>query len=145
MEKKRKNPGNAGFTLIEMMIVIALIGTIMGWIGTRIFRNAEKAKIDQTKVQMRQVAVAIEDFNRECGFYPTSDQGLDALAKKPGGRECKNYDPKGYVSNGKIPKDAWNGDFIFESDGSKFTLKSFGKDGKAGGDDLDKDISSEDE
>jgi general secretion pathway protein G len=133
-----------GFTLIEMMIVIAVIAMIMGWVGTNIFRNYEKAKVDGTKIQMKQLGTILEDFNRECGFYPTTDQGLDALVHQPSGRECKNYDPKGYVPNGRVPKDAWGRDYLYTSDGSSFELKSLGKDGKEGGDDLDKDISSND-
>lgn len=132
-----------GFTLIELMIVIGLIVTVMGWVGTRIFRQSARAKVDQTKVVMRQLSLAIEDFNRECSFYPTTDQGLDALVTKPQGRECRNYDPKGYVSNGKIPKDAWQNPFIYESTGSTFKLTSLGADGQPGGEDLDKDISSD--
>lgn len=146
----RKPAGNLlaqnerGFTLIEMMIVIGLIATVMGWVGTRIFRQQARARVDQTKVVMRQLSLAIEDFNRECGFYPTTEQGLDALVQKPsGGRDCRNYDPKGYVSNGKIPKDAWGNDFNYESTGSTFKLVSLGADGNPGGEDLDRDVSSD--
>lgn len=133
-----------GFTLIEMIIVIGLIATVMGWIGTRIFRQQARARVDQTKVVMRQLSLAIEDFNRECGFYPTNEQGLDALVTKPvGGRDCRNYDPKGYVSNGKLPKDAWGNDFTYESTGSTFKLTSLGANAAPGGEDLDRDISSD--
>lgn len=139
--------GKQGFTLTEMLIVIALIALVGTFVTSNFMSKYQRAKVDSTKIQMKQLGVILDDFKRECGFYPTSEQGLDALVKKPtGGRECKNYDPEGYIKDRKVPKDGFANDFIYETDatGAKFVLKSLGADGKEGGEGFDKDISSED-
>ena len=146
--KKIFNPvlttAEAGFTLIEMLIVIALIGMLMAMVGTQVIRRFDESKVSSTKIQIRNLGLALDDFRRVCGFYPTTDQGLDALIKAPTGRECKGYDTEGFVRGGKIPKDAWNDDFIYTSDGSKYVIKSLGSDNAEGGEGFAKDISSDD-
>jgi general secretion pathway protein G len=132
----------SGFTLMEMLIVIALIGLMATVVGVNVIRRFDQAKVDSTKIQMKQLMVILDDFRRVCGFYPTTDQGLEALAHKPEGRECKNYDPEGFVK--KVPKDAWDHDFFFTSDGNKYILKSLGQDGQEGGEGLAADLSSDD-
>jgi general secretion pathway protein G len=134
----------SGFTLTEMLIVIALIGLIMTFVSGNIIGKFNSAKVDSTKIQMKQLGVLLDDFNRVCGFYPTTDQGLDALVKAPAGRECKNYDPAGFIKGGKVPKDGWGNDFIYESDGANYKITSLGGDNRAGGDNNDKDITSDD-
>jgi general secretion pathway protein G len=137
--------GEAGFSLIEMLIVIALIGLLGTLVAGNVIGKFNRAKVDTTKAQMRQLGVILDDFRRECGFYPLTDQGLDALVQKPaGGRECKNYDPEGYIKGGKVPKDGFGNDFLYESDGNRYKLTSLGNDGQAGGADLDADITSDD-
>ena len=135
-----------GFTLVEMLIVVAIIGGIMTLIGGNVFRQFSKARVDTTKIQMKQLGVALDDYRRECGFYPLSDQGLEALVKKPeSGRECTNYDPEGYLKEKKLPKDAWGTAFLYKSDdGSKYTIISLGADKTEGGADVNKDISTDD-
>ena len=144
MKRKPLYRNESGMTLIEMLIVIALIAFVSALVGGNVIGKFNKAKVETTKVQMRQLGVVLDDFRRECGFYPTTDQGLDALVQKPvAGRECKNYDSEGYVKGGKVPKDGWGNDFLYESDGNKFTLKSLGNDNAEGGEELDKDILSD--
>ena len=137
---------NRGFTLTEMLVVIAIIGVLGTIVTQNLMGKLARAKVDTTKNQMRQVGVILDDYKRECGFYPTTpDQGLEALLAKPtAGRECKNYDPDGYIKGKKLPKDGWGNDFNYESDGNKYALKSLGADGKEGGDDVNKDITSDD-
>jgi len=133
-----------GFTLTEMLIVIALIAMIGTFAIGQIMGNFSKAKVNASKIQMKNLGVVLDNFKLDCGFYPTSDQGIEALATKPGGgRECKNYDPNGYVKGGKIPNDGFGNPFLYESDGSKYVLKSLGNDNKEGGEGEDKDLSSD--
>ena len=136
--------GEAGFTLTEMLIVIALIAMVGTFVTVNVIGKFQRSKVDATKIQIKQLGVILDDFRRECGFYPTTEMGLDALVHKPaGGRECKNYDPEGYIKGGKIPKDGFNNDFGYQSDGNKYTIISFGNDGKEGGEGADKDINSD--
>jgi len=133
----------AGFTLIEMLIVIALIGMMATFVGLNVIKHYDQAKVDTTKIQIKQLETVLDDFRRVCNQYPTTDQGLDALAHKPtSGPDCKNYDPDGFVK--KVPQDAWGHDFVFVSDGNKYTIKSLGADGQEGGDGFNADISSDD-
>jgi general secretion pathway protein G len=133
-----------GFTLTEMIIVIALIALIGTFVTSNVIGRYNKAKIDSSKIQMKQLSTILEDYRRDCNYYPDNDQGLDALVKKPtGGRECKNYDPEGYIKGGKVPKDSFGNDFGYSSDGTKFKIMFYGRDGKEGGEGLDKDISSD--
>lgn len=132
------------FTLTEMLIVIALLAVITTLVGQNVMSKFTKGKVDTTKIQIRQLGVALDDFKRECGFYPSSDQGLDALVRKPtGGRECKNYDPEGYIKGGKIPQDGFDSDFVYESEGGKYKIISYGADGQPGGEGTDADIDSD--
>ena len=135
-----------GFTLTEMLVVIALIALVGTFVAGNVISKFGHAKVDATRIQIKQLATVLDTFKLNCGFYPTSDQGLDALVKKPsGGRDCKNYDPNGYVEGGRVPKDAWSNDFqYFSTDGNTYELKSLGSDGKEGGEGNDADISSKD-
>ncbi|MCC7442632.1 MAG: type II secretion system major pseudopilin GspG [Bdellovibrionales bacterium] len=134
--------GEQGFTLTEMLIVIALIGGVMALVGTQLIGRYQRARVDSTKIQIKQLQTVLNQFQLDCGFFPDTDQGLDALAAKPTGRECKNYDPAGYVQGGRVPKDGFNNDFLYESDGRKYEIISLGGDGKEGGEGIDADISS---
>jgi general secretion pathway protein G len=141
---KRLLTSQQGFTLTEMLIVIALIAMVGTFAISQIMSRFTSAKISATKIQMKNLGVVLDNFKLDCGFYPTSDQGLEALAQKPaGGRECKNYDAAGYLKGGKIPTDGFSNPFLYESDGSKYVLKSLGNDNKEGGDGEDKDLSSD--
>lgn len=134
-----------GFTLTEMLIVVAIIALIGTFVTGNVISKFGKAKVDSTKIQIKNLGVVLDDFKRECGFYPTTDQGLDALLAKPtSGRDCKNYDPEGYIKGKAVPKDGWSNDFVYESDGNKYVLRSLGADGQEGGQGNDADISSED-
>jgi general secretion pathway protein G len=143
-ERRKSIFGQEGFTLIEMMIVIALIALIAAFVGTNVIKKLDESRVSATKIQMKQLGVVLDDFRRVCGFYPSTEQGLDALVKAPAGRECKNYDPEGFIKGGKVPQDAWSHDFLYEASGSKYLIKSLGADNAEGGDGFDKDITSDD-
>ncbi len=140
MEKKTRKINEAGFSLIELMIVIGILGLLIGLVGPKLISNFDKAKVDTTRVQMKQIGTTLKNFRLDCGQYPTTDQGLDALVNKPAsGSECKNYAPGGYMDK-KVPKDAWDQDYLYTSDGNTFEIKSTGSDKKVEGVDYGADI-----
>jgi general secretion pathway protein G len=111
-----------------------------------VFENLQEGKVQTAKIQVKSIGDRLKEFRRDCGFFPTTDQGLDALLNKPegGGRECKRYSPTGYIDGGKIPVDPWDGEYIYESDGKAYTIISLGADNAEGGEGFDADISSKD-
>ena len=138
----KRNP-QAGFTLTEMLVVVAIIAMILGIVATNVMDKFSGAKVDTTKIQIRQLGTILDTYKLQCGFYPTTEQGLDALSKKPLSEpQCRNYDEAGYIKDGKIPKDSWDNDFQYFSDGNSYELKSLGSDRKEGGEKYAKDISS---
>lgn len=141
--QKLKN--NRGMTLIEIMIVLVILGTMASFLVTKVVQQLAKARVNQAKILISEVGKALDQFNTDCGFYPTTDQGLQSLITTPGGgRTCSNWGPEPYLK--KIPKDPWGTELVYVSaDGARYVLKSFGRDKKEGGEGLDADISSEDQ
>ncbi|HRK02055.1 MAG TPA: type II secretion system major pseudopilin GspG [Oligoflexia bacterium] len=148
MKIKQKNKGvlQAGFTLVEIMIVITLIGIVATLFVQNYTGKLEEGKRKSTKILMQQIRTALDDYYRNCNGYPTTAQGgLDALVKAPADGSCKDYDPNGYLKDRRVPKDAWDNDFIFlGDDGRTYVLKSLGADRKEGGEGNSKDISTDD-
>jgi general secretion pathway protein G len=131
-----------GFSLIEILIALTLLAVVGTFVGGKFFESLEEGKIKSTKIQMSNLDSRLKDFRRKCGFYPSSEQGLEALVTKPsGGRECKDYPATGFIDGEVIPKDPWENDFIYESDGKTFNITSYGPDGEAGGEGNNADIS----
>ena len=130
-----------GFSLIEILIALALLAGAGTFVAGKIFDSLYEGQVESTKIQMSSLADRLKEFRRHCGTYPTTEQGLEALIEKPsGGKECKRYNPGGYIEGDQIPKDPWDEDFIYESDGRKFNIYSLGQDREEGGDEKDVDI-----
>jgi general secretion pathway protein G len=136
--KKLKAVSNqAGMTLIEIMIVLAIVGGIMAVLGQNVFKNMFKSQVQQTKIVMGEVTQALQLYYVDCGSYPSSLEGLLENV----GNECSSWGPEPYMK--KYPQDAWKNDLIYEQSGSSYILKSLGRDRKEGGSGLDADITSD--
>lgn len=125
-----------GFTLVEIMIVLGILGAIFALLSGRIIGQRDKAKIQEAKIQMGQISNALSMYYNDCGKYP---QSLDALKKNDG--NCGNWGPESYYS--KKLTDPWEHPYVYEISGAEYTLRSLGRDGKEGGEGFDTDISSE--
>ncbi len=135
----------AGMSLIEILIALTLLGLAGTFVAGRVSESLNEGQVQTTKIQIRSISERLKEFKRDCNFIPTTDQGLDALIEKPtGGRECKRYAPGGYIDGNKVPQDPWGGEYIYESDGKTFEIKSLGADNAEGGEGVDADISSKD-
>ena len=140
----------AGFTLIEIMAVVVIMGMLMSLVGVAVVGQMNRARVTTTRAQISQLENALELYRMDNSRYPSTSQGLDALINKPTGTpEPRNYPPGGYLRRRDTLVDAWGSPFQYANPGTHnvhtFDLWSLGADGAAGGDDLDTDIGNWDE
>lgn len=136
-----KSLNSRGMTLIEIMIVLVIVGGLIAILGNTVIGQLGKAQTKEAAIQIKEVGKALDMFYADCGFYPSSDQGLNALVESKG--DCSNWGPDPYLK--KAPKDPWNHEYVYEQKSrSAYTLKSLGADGEEGGEGKNKDISSDD-
>jgi len=132
-----------GITLIEMMVVIVILGILATIIFTRVSDRPEQARRTKAAVEIRQMGTALELFKLDNGFYPSTEQGLDALVSQPTtGKIPKNYPESGYLD--KVPKDPWANLYVYISPGlhGDYDLESYGADGEDGGESKNRDVES---
>ncbi|EEZ01118.1 general secretion pathway protein G [Vibrio sp. RC586] len=137
MKKMRKQ---TGFTLLEVMVVVVILGILASFVVPNLLGNKEKA--DQQKAVTDIVALenALDMFKLDNSVYPTTDQGLEALVTKPTNPEPRNYRDGGYIK--RLPKDPWGNDYQYLSPGDKSNIDVFtlGADGQEGGEGTAADI-----
>jgi general secretion pathway protein G len=143
LEKHRH--GNPGFTLIEIMAVVLIIGMLSGIVGFAVFQQVDKARVVTAKTQITRLESSLELYAMDNGRFPTSEQGLEALVSEPTtSPEPVNYQPGGYIKGGELPLDPWGNEFQYESPGTNnpesFDLWCLGKDGAPGGEGLNADL-----
>ena len=141
--KNNKDKFNLGFSFIEVMVVIIILGLLSSIVGVYLFDSAEKAKSEATKTQIKGLETALDLYRLHNSRYPSSEQGLLALLKKPElGVIPKNWNGP-YLRGNNLPEDAWGNQFTYNSvDGRKYEIISLGADGIDGGEGLDEDINS---
>jgi general secretion pathway protein G len=141
---KRRNDSR-GFTLIELMVVIVILGILAGLIVPRIMSRPEEARQAKARIQIESIETALKLYKLDSGNYPTTEQGLQALVEAPSvGQLPRNWREGGYLEKGKVPKDPWGNEFVYLSPGTQgdYDLSSYGADGEQGGEGKDKDINS---
>jgi general secretion pathway protein G len=141
MPKDRRN--EHGFTLIEIMVVIIILGILASYVAVKVTGRAEQAQRTQAKVQIETLETALELYKLDNGSYPTTEQGLEALVGPPTvGRLPRNWREGGYLEKSYVPKDPWGNDYIYLSPGlhGDFDLMSYGDDGVQGGEGKDADV-----
>jgi len=131
---------NNGFTLVELLVVMIIIGLLAALVGPRFIRQEEKAKVKAAKAQIELLSTALDTFRLDVGRYPTSQEGLEALRTQPGGIE--RWD--GPYLKKDVPVDPWGKAYVYKSPGEHgpFDIISYGADGTAGGDGDNRDITS---
>ncbi len=136
---------SSGFTLIELMVVIVILGILAGLIVPRIMGRPEEAKQLKAKIQIESLETALKLYKLDNGMYPETEHGLMALIEQPeSGTIPKKWKKGGYLEKRKLPKDPWENDFVYLSPGvhGDYDLISYGADGVPGGEDKNKDINS---
>jgi len=123
-----------GFTLIELMIVIVILGLLAAMVVPSLTGKGEEAKRNLVCVQMKSIYDgALDMFKINNSMYPSTEEGLEALVKNPDPEKYPNYSASGYFKDSKLPKDSWGRPFIYINDDGHVELISLGADGKEGG------------
>ncbi|HIO90288.1 MAG TPA: type II secretion system protein GspG [Campylobacterales bacterium] len=128
-----------GFSLIEIMIVIIILGLLAGLVLPKLMGQADKAKKKIVCIQMNALKDALKNFKLDNGAYPTTEQGLNALVSNPDESRYKSYPSGGYL-DGKTPVDPWKNPYIYIYDSGNIDFISLGADGAEGGDSENADI-----
>jgi general secretion pathway protein G len=150
MERERNGRSRAlsraGFTLLEIMVVIVILGLLAALVVPKLIGRTEEAKQTQTRLQIKNIEQALQLFKLDNGFYPGTEQGIEALVRAPEiGRIPKNYRKGGYLD--RVPKDPWGSSYVYVSPGTNgdYDITSYGADESPGGEGEDADINSWDE
>jgi len=130
-----------GFTLVEMLVVITIIGMIMGLIGPRVLNYMSESKVKTARIQIQSFSNALDLFYLDVGRYPTTAEGLAALVR-PNGAIGGWAGP--YLKGGVVPNDPWNNAYVYRAPGQAgpYDMMSYGSDGQEGGTGLAADITS---
>jgi general secretion pathway protein G len=132
----------AGYTLLEVMIVVVVLGLLATLVVPRIMGRPEEARRTKAVADMKGIEQALNLYRLDNGGYPTAEQGLQALVHKPDRPPVpQHWNPDGYLD--RVPVDPWGNAYVYVPDGSRFTLKSHGADGVEGGEGRFADIVSE--
>ena len=130
-----------GFTLIEIMVVVVILGILAALVVPQVMSRPDQAKVTVAQTDITAIGAALDMYKLDNGAYPSTQQGLDALVKKPAGNPpAKNWNADGYLK--KLPVDPWGNPYQYLSPGTKgkIDLYSLGADNKEGGEDNDSDI-----
>jgi general secretion pathway protein G len=138
---ERSAGGEAGFTLVEMLVVITIIALIMGLVGPRVLNYLGESKVKAAKIQMQSFSSALDLFNLDTGRYPATGEGLGALIQSPGTIPAWNGP---YLKGGVLPNDPWGKPYVYRSPGEHgaYDILSYGSDGQEGGSGTAADIAS---
>lgn len=143
--KKGKRKMRCGFTMVELMAMLIIIGLLATLVVTKVATKIDQARVTTTKANLKVLHSAVNQFKMDTGRFPTEEEGLMALVEQPS--DVIRYEPGGYLETTEIPKDGWGNEFIYElfpETGKPFVIKSLGADGEEGGEDNDADLYSTD-
>src|SRR5699024_5710314 len=134
MQLINKRATSRGFTLIEIMVVMVILGLLVAIVAPNIMGRSDQAKVTIAQTQLKNIQSALDLYRLDNSQYPSTQQGLEALVSKPSGSpEPRNWNPDGYLKS--VPQDPWGSSFQYISPGSEgpYDLYSYGSDGQEGG------------
>ena len=141
MRWRRQPDGESGFTLIEIMVVVFILGLLVTLVAPRIVGRTDEARRTKAVADVKGIEEALHLYKLDNGSYPTTDQGLQALVTRPEtGNVPRRWNPDGYLES--VPIDPWGNPYAYLSDGNTYALKSYGADGVEGGEGKFADIDS---
>jgi general secretion pathway protein G len=142
---KWKIDREAGFTLIELMVVVIILGILAGLVVPRIMERPGQAKQTKARIQIESLETALKLYKLDSGRYPDTEQGIEALVQMPEtGIVPKNWRAGGYLEKGRLPLDPWGNAFVYLSPGARgdYDIICYGADGVPGGEGEDQDINN---
>lgn len=130
--KRRGKAGQDGFTLVEMLVVITIIGMIMALVGPRVLNYLSESRVKAAKIQIQSLSSALDLFYLDAGRFPSSSEGLTALVHPVSGVTAWNGP---YLKGGTVPKDPWGNQYVYKqpAEQAPYEIRSFGSDGQEGG------------
>lgn len=133
--------GEAGFTLVELLVVLTIISLILGLVGPRVLNYLGESRVKTAKLQIESLGSALDLFYLDAGRYPNTSEGLNALVQKPTGAQVWNGP---YLKGGKVPMDPWGNPYQYRSPAERapYEIVSFGTDGREGGTGTAADVSN---
>ena len=131
-QRAMRRHGEGGFTLVEMLVVIAIIGLVMGLVGPRVLSYLGESKVKAAKLQIESFGSALDLFYLDVGRYPSAGEGLTALVERPAGAQVWSGP---YLKNASVPADPWGHPYLYRVPGEKgpYQIVSLGSDGQEGG------------
>jgi general secretion pathway protein G len=130
-----------GFTLLEILVVVMILGLLISLAAPRILGRTDEARVTKAMADIKAIETALGMYKLDSGIFPTTEQGLQALVEPPkSGPEARSWRADGYLE--RVPLDPWNRDFLYASDGRTYVLRSMGADGEEGGEGVDADLDS---
>ena len=138
--QNRPSAGQLGFTLIEIMVVVVIIGILAALVGPRLFGQVDRARIEAAKAEISTIENAMKFYRLDNFAYPTTEQGIEALVSKPNDPNIKNYPAGGYLE--RMPSDPWGNPYLYLNPGNQgeIDVYTLGADGAPGGDENNADI-----
>jgi len=128
-----------GFTLIEIMVVVVILGILGALIVPNVISRPDEARVAAAQLGVQQIGNALEYYRLDNGFYPSTDQGIEALVSEPTGfPEPRNWNAEGYLKN--VPEDPWGEPYLYYNEDRTIDVYSFGADRQEGGEGVDADI-----
>ncbi len=144
----RRRAARCAFTLIEVLVAIFIGVLLAGVVTINVVRHMQESRVKTARIQLRQLKSAVQLYQSEQGRVPTTEQGLEALVRRPSLAPVPaNYPPEGYLDSRRVPLDPWGRPFVYiapGADGQPFEIITYGSDGEPGGDGAAADLSSAD-
>ncbi|MDJ0938922.1 MAG: type II secretion system major pseudopilin GspG [Woeseiaceae bacterium] len=129
-----------GFTLIEIMVVVIIIGLLAAIVAPQVIGNIDKAQVTKAKVEIEAIEDAMKFYRLDNFQYPTTEQGIEALVSQPNDPSIRNWRPGGYLE--EVPRDPWGNPYQYLNPGNngEIDIYTLGRDGRPGGEGIDADI-----